>query len=77
MNDAYVGAEIVDVLREALRDVSIGERDKAGKVAVLDGLLRVLDGTMEDIPGPETRLMEELRKVKTEALRWREWVLEI
>ena len=77
MNDAYIGAEIVNILREAIREVSIGEQDKAGKVAALDGLLRVLDGTMEDIPGPETRLMVELQKVKTEVLRWREWVLEI
>ncbi len=77
MNDAYIGAEIVKILREALRDASVGERDKAERVAVLDVLIRVLDGTLEDVPGPETRLLVELQKVKTEALRWREWVLEI
>ena len=67
MKETYIGAEIVNVLREALRDVSIGEEDKAGKVAVLDGLLRVLDGTIEYLPDPETRLVEELSKLKTEA----------
>lgn len=77
MKDAYIGVEIVNVLRNTIRDVSIEEKDKAGKVAVLDGLLRVLDGTLEDLPDPETRLVEELQRVKAEALHWKEWVLEM
>lgn len=43
----------------------------------LEGFAHLLDETFYGIPGPETRLVGELQRVKAEALRWKEWALEM